>query len=147
MICIPRLAHIAGHQLASELLLTGKTVSAAEARDRFGFVNQVVPSTEQLLPAAIKLAQEIVANSPDAVQSTKYGLLLTQKHNVTDTVAAHVRSAVSKRTYGGDNIKTRAYCEPITWEMGKVCVRVGEEHGRALCRRVNVVSRAFFGKA
>ncbi|KAF9562284.1 ClpP/crotonase [Agrocybe pediades] len=102
---IPRLAHIAGHQLASELLLTGKTVSAAEARDRFGFVNQVVPSTEQLLPAAIKLAQEIVANSPDAVQSTKYGLLLTQKHNVTDTVAAHVRSAVSKRTYGGNNIK------------------------------------------
>lgn len=101
---IPRLAQAVGHQLASELLLTGKTIGAVEARDRFGFVNTVVPASS-VVPAAVKLAEQIIANSPDAVQSTKYGLLLSQKHNHSETFTTHVLSSQSKRVYKGMNIK------------------------------------------
>ncbi|TFK42205.1 enoyl-CoA hydratase [Crucibulum laeve] len=101
---IPRIARIAGHQLASELLLTGKTISAAEAQNRFGFVNTVVP-TADVLPTAFKLARQIIENSPDAVQCTKKGLLLSHQHNFSETLFATVWSSESKRVYKGDNIK------------------------------------------
>ncbi|KAF8971889.1 enoyl-CoA hydratase [Flammula alnicola] len=101
---IPRLAQIAGHQLASELLLLGKTIDATEARDRFGFVNTVVPPS-QVIATAVTLAKQIIANSPDAVQSTKNGLLLSQRHNFSETLIAHAWSAHSKQVYKGANIK------------------------------------------
>lgn len=101
---IPRLAQISGHQLASELLLLGRTIDAAEAQKRFGFVNQVVPPSK-VLSAAITLAKEIIANSPDSVQSTKEGLLISQKLGFHETLVAHIASSASTRVYKGENIK------------------------------------------
>ncbi|KAF9476925.1 enoyl-CoA hydratase [Pholiota conissans] len=101
---IPRLAYSAGHQLASEMLLLGKTIDAMDARNRFGFVNTVVPAS-QVIPTAIATAQQIIANSPDAVQATKLGLLLAQKHNVSEAMMTHTWSAHSKQVYKGANIK------------------------------------------
>jgi enoyl-CoA hydratase/carnithine racemase len=67
-------------------------------------VNKVVP-TSAVLSTALAVAKELVANSPDAVQSTKEALLLSQTHNFRDTFLAHVKSSVSTRVYKGDNIK------------------------------------------
>jgi len=102
---IPRLIRIAGHQRASELFLTGKTISAAEARDRFGFVNIVIPDSKSVVGEAIKLAQMVTANSPDAVQATKHGLLLAQNLGPIEAVYAHIWSQQSERLYDGRNIK------------------------------------------
>ncbi|EJF67139.1 enoyl-CoA hydratase/carnithine racemase [Dichomitus squalens LYAD-421 SS1] len=110
---MPRLARIAGHQLASELLLTGKAISATEAATRFGFVNQVVPK-DKVLSAALAWAHEINQNSPDSVQSTKRALLLANRHgSVEDAVIAHVGSAESKRAFTSENIQEglRAFVE------------------------------------
>ncbi|CAK5274794.1 unnamed protein product [Mycena citricolor] len=101
---IPRLVRLAGQQLASEMLLLGSTISAEDARNRFGFVNVVVPPSD-VLPTALQLAEQIVNNSPDGVQSTKRAMLLTTKHDNEGTVAAHVRSAESLDQLYGDNIK------------------------------------------
>jgi len=102
---MPRLGRIAGHQLASEMLLTGRPVSAQEAYSRFGFVNKVVPKS-QVLAAALDMARQINQNSPDAVQSTKRALVLTkQKADVEDVVAAHLRSPEGGRAYVSENIK------------------------------------------
>ncbi|EAU92510.1 enoyl-CoA hydratase/carnithine racemase [Coprinopsis cinerea okayama7 len=101
---IPRLTQIAGHQLASELLLLGKTISAPEAQGRFGFVNQVVPASE-LLPAAVAVAKQILENSPDAVQATKRALLLSQEFGHSVMLPHHVLGPESKATYTGQNIK------------------------------------------
>ncbi|KAJ3879210.1 enoyl-CoA hydratase [Lentinula edodes] len=101
---IPRLFQIAGHHIAAEMLLTGKTVSASEAHKRFGFVNKVVPSSEVVLEA-IRVAQSIVANSPDAVQCTKHALLLSQKYNPEEAFLKSTFSAESNRVYKGGNIK------------------------------------------
>ncbi|KAF8890099.1 enoyl-CoA hydratase [Infundibulicybe gibba] len=116
---IPRLAQIAGHQFASEMLLLGRTISATEAQSRFGFVNQIAPASG-VLSAAMAIAKQIIENSPDAVQSTKKGLLLSQRHNFHETVFTHVWSAESKRVYRGDNIKEglKAFVEKRlpTWQ-------------------------------
>ncbi|KAF8902192.1 enoyl-CoA hydratase [Gymnopilus junonius] len=101
---IPRLAKIAGHQVGIRNALSGRTVDAAEARDRFGFVNTIVPASE-LIRTALATAEQIVANSPDAVQSTKAALLLSQKHNFTETVLTHAWGPQSKQVYKGANIK------------------------------------------
>ncbi|KAG5634663.1 hypothetical protein H0H81_001212, partial [Sphagnurus paluster] len=91
---------------ASELLLLGRTIDAVDAQMRFGFVNQIVPPG-RVLETALAVAQEIIANSPDAVQSTKEGLLLSQKHNFGDMLRAHLASAATTRVYKGQNIKVR----------------------------------------
>lgn len=104
------------------MLFLGKTISAGEAQSRFGLytssilsrfvklidrehsVNMVVPPSE-LIPAAIRVAQQINQNSPDSVQSTKRALLLAQSHGYESTVQAHTWSPESKRVYHGANIK------------------------------------------
>ncbi|KAI0031239.1 enoyl-CoA hydratase/carnithine racemase [Vararia minispora EC-137] len=94
---IPRIRVIAGHQLAAEMLLLGRTVGAAEAHQRFGL---------RLIETAVHYAKEITQNSPDAVQATKRGLILAaQNGNIERAVIDHSWSAESKRAYNGANIK------------------------------------------
>ena len=64
-----RLAQLAGPGHALRLMLTGRTIDAAEAL-RIGLVEEVVDD-EALLPRALRLAQEIAAVSPAAVRATK----------------------------------------------------------------------------
>lgn len=102
---IPRVARVAGHQLASEMLLMGSTITAPDAYSRFHFVNKVVPK-EDVLAEALKMAERIVACSPDAVQSTKSALLLSQQTgSVAQAFTDHINSAVSDRVFKGENIK------------------------------------------
>ena len=63
---LPRLM---GWAKASELIFTGRTLSAAEALE-WGLVNQVVPH-EELMPATLAMAGEIAANAPMAVEASK----------------------------------------------------------------------------
>ncbi|MCH7552837.1 MAG: enoyl-CoA hydratase/isomerase family protein [Chloroflexi bacterium] len=55
--------------VAMELLLTGDSISAQRAYE-IGLVNRVVPA-DQLMPAAMEMAQRIAENSPTAVQAIK----------------------------------------------------------------------------
>ncbi|CAE6382889.1 enoyl-CoA hydratase [Rhizoctonia solani] len=102
---IPRLQRIAGHQLAADLLLTGRTITAEEAHVKYRFVTSVVPPS-QVLSTAIDLAKEIVANSPEAVWSTKKALLDGQEYgNLEEAVRKHNLSEESKKVYQGENIR------------------------------------------
>jgi enoyl-CoA hydratase len=64
-----RLARTIGKALAMEMVLNDRRLSAQEA-ERYGLVNRVVPVSEYL-EAAIKLAAEIAARAPVAVQFAK----------------------------------------------------------------------------
>lgn len=66
---IARLPRQIPHALAMEMLLTGDTISAAEAH-RIGLVNRVVPA-EALMPTAQAMAATIAANAPPALQAVK----------------------------------------------------------------------------
>ncbi|OGL12725.1 MAG: hypothetical protein A3I14_02130 [Candidatus Rokubacteria bacterium RIFCSPLOWO2_02_FULL_73_56] len=64
-----RLPRIVGRSTALELLLTGRTLTAREAKD-VGFVDRVVPAGEAR-QAALALAQAIAANPPLSVRLIK----------------------------------------------------------------------------
>lgn len=57
------------HAFAMEMLLTGEPIRAADAL-RFGLVNRVV-AAEEVLPAAVALAERIADNGPVAVREIK----------------------------------------------------------------------------
>jgi len=63
------LPRIIGQGRAAELLFTGRNMSGEEA-ERWGFLNRVV-SPEELLPAAVKLAEELAAGPGFAHGMTK----------------------------------------------------------------------------
>lgn len=68
-----RLPEIVGHARASELLLTGRVIDAAEAQ-RWGLISSV-HGADDLLPAAHALADRIAANGARATELTKHMLL------------------------------------------------------------------------
>lgn len=63
---IYRLSRVLPPKLATELVLTGKSISAARAAE-LGMINYVVPA-DQVRERAISLADEILASSPRAVE-------------------------------------------------------------------------------
>jgi enoyl-CoA hydratase len=64
-----RLARVVGVGKAKEMIYTARNIKADEAY-RIGLVNNVYP-TEELIPAAKKLASIIAANAPIAVRACK----------------------------------------------------------------------------
>jgi crotonobetainyl-CoA hydratase len=66
---VQRLSRQIGRKPAVEIMLTGRSVSAAEGH-QLGFVNAVLPA-EQLMQAALAKAEEICAVSPSSVKATK----------------------------------------------------------------------------
>lgn len=86
------------------MLLLGNTITAIQARDRFRFVNLVVDKSA-VVSTALDIARQMTMNSPDSVQSSKEGLVLSQKHHFEEAVQTHSLSLVSKRLYHGANIK------------------------------------------
>jgi enoyl-CoA hydratase/carnithine racemase len=70
------LSRILGRKRTLEMLLTGRMLTAAEA-ERIGLVNRVVPP-EQLEAATLKLAAELAAKSPLALQAGKRGFYALQ---------------------------------------------------------------------
>lgn len=75
-----RLARLVGKGRGFEIILTGDPLGAQEAY-RIGLVNQVVPQAE-LLGAAEKLAQKIMANAPLAIkfalEAVNHGLEMSE---------------------------------------------------------------------
>jgi enoyl-CoA hydratase len=68
-----RLTRAVGKALAMEMVLTGKFITAEEAM-KAGLINRVVPE-EVYLDEAVKLAQEVAAQSPVAVRLAKESVL------------------------------------------------------------------------
>jgi enoyl-CoA hydratase/carnithine racemase len=69
---LPRLIRIVGLQRASEIALTGRNITTEEALS-WGLVNRVVPK-EQVVNEAVRYAEMIAKNSPDAIICTRAGL-------------------------------------------------------------------------
>jgi len=64
-----KLPRIAGYHAAMEMMLTGRRVKASEAKT-LGFVQRLVPEGDDVVSAALALADEVNLGNPDAVQVT-----------------------------------------------------------------------------
>jgi methylglutaconyl-CoA hydratase len=69
-----------GDKRARDLLLTGRLIDAAEARE-MGLVNEIV-SAEGLMARAHELAESIVAASPSSITRAKHLLVSAESANV-----------------------------------------------------------------
>ncbi|QMU69111.1 enoyl-CoA hydratase/isomerase family protein [Streptacidiphilus sp. P02-A3a] len=82
--------------MALQMLMTGDPIDAAEAH-RLGMVNQIHPSDE-LMHAALRIAEKIAGNSPTAVQAVKRAVHMGHGQPTEQAIAimmeAHWRSAV-----------------------------------------------------
>jgi len=69
------LARVIGPARAAEISFTGRTVKAVESV-RMGLANRIVPvDGEQVVTAAIELAEEIAANGAEGVRASKNSLI------------------------------------------------------------------------
>jgi enoyl-CoA hydratase/carnithine racemase len=91
-------------KIAMGYLLTGRHMSAAEAH-RLGVVNEVVPAAE-LMPAAERWANEILACSPISVRATKQSAM--------EGLGLSVKDAMDKRySLIGDLFKSEDMIEGV----------------------------------
>jgi crotonobetainyl-CoA hydratase len=92
------------------MILTGRRISAEEAY-RLGIVNEVVPIHE-LLPAAERWANEILACAPIAVRMTKEAVLTGLSLPVEEAIARDVREVKPKIRASEDYLEgPRAFAE------------------------------------
>lgn len=68
-----RLPRLVGRTRALEMILTGRQIEAGQARS-IGLVNQVVPALE-LMPMALKTAEDLAAKGPIALRYAKEAVL------------------------------------------------------------------------
>ncbi|MCX7836018.1 MAG: enoyl-CoA hydratase-related protein [bacterium] len=77
-----RLTRAVGKSLAMQMILTGRTISAEEAL-QYGLVVKVVP-VECTLKETIKIAEEIAAKPPIAVQMAKEAILMAFETSLSE---------------------------------------------------------------
>jgi enoyl-CoA hydratase len=77
-----RLTRAVGKALAMEMVLTGRMITAEEARNA-GLINMVVP-VEFYLEAALKLAREVASRPPVAVRLAKESVLKSFDTTIND---------------------------------------------------------------
>ncbi|KAK3985478.1 putative enoyl-CoA hydratase/carnithine racemase [Cladorrhinum sp. PSN332] len=110
---LPRLIKSVGRQRASELALLGRVGYTAQKMQEWGLVNFVVTEGQDVVEEAVKLAEEISGNSPDAVIVSREGLRLGWE-GVGPVLATEV---VEKGVYGridkGENMRegTKSFVE------------------------------------
>ena len=85
-----RLARLLGKQLAMEMVINNRTLTAAEAL-QFGLVNRVVPITGYL-DAAIACAEEIASRAPMAVRMAKDSVNAAFETTLTEGLKAEKRN-------------------------------------------------------
>ncbi len=85
-----RLAKLIGRQAAKELIFTGRTLKAEEAKE-LGLALRVLPDKATLMAEALRLAQEILANSPKAVGIAKGVMVAANDLQVPDGLAAELK--------------------------------------------------------
>ncbi|MBK9601789.1 MAG: enoyl-CoA hydratase/isomerase family protein [Anaerolineales bacterium] len=85
-----RLARLLGKQLAMEMVINNRTLTAAEAL-QFGLVNRVVPM-EGYLDAAVAFAEEIASRAPMAVRMAKDSVNAAFETTLTEGLKAEKRN-------------------------------------------------------
>lgn len=120
---LPRLVRTVGRQRAAEMALLGRTGYTAEQMREWGLVNFVV-GEGKALEEALRVAEEIAGNSPDAVITSREGLRLGWEALGPQMGTEVLERGMYGRMDGGENMKegVRSFVEkrkPV-WKDSKL---------------------------
>jgi enoyl-CoA hydratase/carnithine racemase len=105
---LPRLVRTVGRQRAAEMALLGRMGYTAQQMREWGLVNFVVDKEKgegDVVEVAVKLAEEIARNSPDAVIVSREGLRLGWEGIGPDVATDILGRGMYGRIDGGENIR------------------------------------------
>ncbi|OAA34320.1 Crotonase, core [Metarhizium rileyi] len=100
---IPRVVRTFGMQMASEIVLAGRVLSAKEAKD-LGFC-RVSASPDAVVQEAVEIARDVAAMSPDAVIVSRAGLREAWETASVERAAQLVQDRYGKGLLEGENLR------------------------------------------
>ncbi|KAM3555436.1 hypothetical protein MY1884_005605 [Beauveria asiatica] len=100
---IPRVVRIFGMQLASEIVLAARTLTAEEVRHH-GFA-RIAASQDSVVPEAVALAEQITESSPDAIIMSRAGLREAWETASVERAAQIMDERYMRQLVNGENIK------------------------------------------
>ncbi|KAJ5122259.1 Crotonase core [Penicillium atrosanguineum] len=100
--CLPRLTRTIGLQRTTDLVLTGRNVSAQTLYE-WGLISQVVDSPEGVAKAALQVAQEMCKNSPDALIVGREGIRLSWESGSVEEAVTTLADEWYPRLVAGRN--------------------------------------------
>ncbi|KAL3466298.1 ClpP/crotonase-like domain-containing protein [Aspergillus heterothallicus] len=101
---LSRIVRTVGMPIATELALTGRRISAQEAKS-LHLINHISESPEKVLSDAIELAQRVADVSPDAVIVSRYGLRESWETGNVEAASRSVAELYGRKLISGENIK------------------------------------------
>lgn len=101
---LSRLVRLAGMTLASEIALTGRNLSAAEALHH-GIINRVSQTPASLVPEAIAVAEKMSELSPDAIIVTRHGLRESWELASVERASQSTDNRYGRALKEGENLK------------------------------------------
>lgn len=110
--CLPRLARVIGLQRTMDLVLTGRSVSAQTLCD-WGLVSQVTDAADNVAAAAVKVAEAMCRNSPDALIAGRLGVRMAWEAGSVEDAVETMAQEWYPRLVAGDNFAEgiRAFVE------------------------------------
>jgi len=110
--CLPRLTRTLGLQRCTDLALTGRSVDARTLYD-WGLVTRLVEAPADVVDAAIKVADEMCANSPDSLIVGRKGIRLSWESGNAEEAVSILADDWYPRLVGGTNFAEgiRAFSE------------------------------------
>ncbi|KAH7355253.1 enoyl-CoA hydratase-like protein [Rhexocercosporidium sp. MPI-PUGE-AT-0058] len=100
---LPRIARIAGLQIASEIALTGRRLTPQEALS-YHLINSISSSPETVISDAVKMATRIASVNPDAVIITKAGLREAWETGSVEEAARRTSERFDRALAEGENM-------------------------------------------
>jgi enoyl-CoA hydratase/carnithine racemase len=101
---LPRLMRIVGLQLASEIAMTGRKLTAQEAL-QYQLVNRVTETSQSVVDECLQLAAQIASFSPDGIIVTRQGLREAWESPSVEHATTRTRHEYVNRLVAGDNFK------------------------------------------
>lgn len=101
---LPRLMRNVGLQLASEIAMTGRRLSAQDALN-YHLINQISQSTESVVDECLSLAAKITSFSPDGIIVTRQGLREAWDDPSVEHATSRTRHEFVSRLVAGENFK------------------------------------------
>ncbi|RKP08908.1 ClpP/crotonase-like domain-containing protein [Thamnocephalis sphaerospora] len=120
---IARLVRIVGYQRAMSILITGRVLSAREAKE-YGFVNELAQNKKEAIKTALAYARLITTASPDAVGCTKLAANWALESSTLEATRRLIESDELRQLSDGENLKegVRAFKERRhpRWQSSKL---------------------------